>query len=57
MKENTDTFDFRVTVKNTGGLASKDVVEIYMQSPYTNYDKTNNVENQLLNWSDLKRQV
>lgn len=44
MKENADTFDFRVTVKNTGGLASKDVVEIYMQSPYTDYDKTNNVE-------------
>ena len=44
VKENADTFDFRVTVKNTGGLASKDVVEIYMQSPYTDYDKTNNVE-------------
>lgn len=33
-----------VTVKNTGSMAGKDVVQIYAQSPYTDYDKTNGVE-------------
>ncbi len=33
-----------LTVKNTGDLASKDVVEIYAQSPYTDYDRDNGVE-------------
>ncbi len=44
MKENTDSFEFNVTVKNTGGIASKEVVELYMQSPYTDYDKENGIE-------------
>ncbi len=44
MKENEDDFSFSLTVKNTGGLASKEVVELYMQSPYTDYDKANGVE-------------
>lgn len=33
-----------VDVTNTGDLAGKDVVEIYAQSPYTDYDKANKVE-------------
>ncbi|MGX8703677.1 MAG: fibronectin type III-like domain-contianing protein, partial [bacterium] len=33
-----------VTVKNTGDVAGKDVVQIYAQTPYTEYDKANNVE-------------
>lgn len=33
-----------VTVKNTGDVAGKDVVQIYAQSPYTDYDKANNIE-------------
>ena len=33
-----------VDVKNTGDMAGKDVVEIYAQSPYTEYDKANGVE-------------
>lgn len=33
-----------VDVENTGDLAGKDVVEIYAQSPYTEYDKANGVE-------------
>ena len=33
-----------VTVTNTGDVAGKDVVELYAQSPYTDYDKTNGVE-------------
>lgn len=33
-----------VDVKNTGDVAGKDVVEVFAQSPYTEYDKTNKVE-------------
>ena len=33
-----------VDVTNTGAMAGKDVVEIYAQSPYTEYDKANGVE-------------
>ena len=39
-KECTVTVD----VTNTGDVAGKDVVEIYVQSPYTDYDKANTVE-------------
>ena len=39
-----DTCTVTVDVKNTGDVAGKDVVEIYAQSPYTDYDKTNGVE-------------
>ena len=34
----------KVTVTNTGAVAGKDVVEVYVQTPYTEYDKTNAVE-------------
>lgn len=33
-----------VKVTNTGSVAGKDVVEVYAQSPYTDYDRTNKVE-------------
>lgn len=33
-----------VDVTNTGDMAGKDVVEVYYQSPYTDYDKQNKVE-------------
>ncbi len=44
MTETADKFEFSVKVTNNGARAGKDVVEIYMQSPYTEYDKTNKVE-------------
>lgn len=37
-------FTFEVKVSNTGDVAGKDVVQIYLQSPYTDYDKANGVE-------------
>ena len=40
----TDTFKASVTVKNTGDVAGKSVVELYVQSPYTDYDKAHGVE-------------
>lgn len=42
--ENADSFDVTVTVTNTGDTAGKEVVEIYFQSPYTDYDKENRIE-------------
>jgi len=42
--ENGDSFDVRVTVTNSGTHNGKDVVELYMQSPYTQYDRDNGIE-------------
>ena len=44
VKEASDGFEASVTVTNTGDRAGKDVVQIYMQSPYTDYDRANGVE-------------
>ncbi|TCD54042.1 beta-glucosidase [Alloscardovia theropitheci] len=33
-----------VTITNTGDVSGKDVAQVYMQSPYTDYDKANGVE-------------
>lgn len=38
------TVTAKVTVRNTGSVAGKDVVQVYVQSPYTDYDKQNGVE-------------
>ena len=41
----TDLFEVTLTVTNTGNTYSgKETVQIYSQSPYTEYDKTNGVE-------------
>lgn len=43
--ENADgDYEATVTVTNTGDYAGKEVVEIYLQKPYTDYDKENGVE-------------
>ena len=39
-----DTCTVTVDVTNTGAVAGKDVVQVYVQSPYTDYDRANNVE-------------
>lgn len=39
-----DGYDFSVTVTNTGDVAGKDVVQLYMQSPYTDYDIEHGIE-------------
>ena len=42
--EQGDHFVATVDVTNTGDVAGKDVVQVYMQSPYTDYDRENGVE-------------
>ena len=44
VEETDDTYEVTVKVTNKGKTAGKDVVQIYMQSPYTQYDKENRVE-------------
>lgn len=39
-----DGFQVRLTVKNTGNVAGKEVVQVYLQSPYTDYDRANGIE-------------
>ncbi|MDO4267696.1 MAG: glycoside hydrolase family 3 C-terminal domain-containing protein [Eubacteriales bacterium] len=45
VKENEDGFDISVTVTNTGDTyTGKKTVQVYFQSPYTDYDKENGIE-------------
>jgi beta-glucosidase len=41
---NEDVYKVTVTVTNTGEVAGKDVVEVYAQTPYGDYEKQNLVE-------------
>ena len=36
--------EIKVTVKNTGSVAGREVVQVYLNAPYTDYDKTNHIE-------------
>ena len=42
--EDNQTVTATVTVTNTGDTAGKDAVQVYAQSPYTDYDKENQIE-------------
>ncbi len=42
--EKADTITVSLSVKNTGNTKGKDVVEVYFQSEYTDYDKENLIE-------------
>ena len=42
--EKEDAYEITVTVKNIGSVSGKDIVQIYLQSPYTQYDIDNEIE-------------
>ncbi|HEY0189265.1 MAG TPA: glycoside hydrolase family 3 N-terminal domain-containing protein [Cellulomonas sp.] len=42
--ESDDAYEVAVTVTNTGDVAGKDVVQVYLQSPYTDYDQQYGIE-------------
>ena len=42
--KDTDQYEITVTVSNDGNTAGKEVVQIYAQSPYTQYDVDNQIE-------------
>lgn len=43
-KHDQKTIDVEVSVKNTGKVAGKEVVQLYYTAPYTDYDKENSIE-------------
>ena len=44
VKENGENYEVSVDVKNTGSVAGKDAVQIYVQKPYNNRAITNKIE-------------
>ncbi|MCQ2797816.1 MAG: glycoside hydrolase family 3 C-terminal domain-containing protein [Bacilli bacterium] len=42
--EKEDSFELTVKVENTGSVKGKDTIQIYAQTPYTEYDRTNHIE-------------
>ena len=53
----TDEFSIAVNVKNVGDAAGKSVVELYVQTPYTDDDRENLVENRPFSWSGSQRRI
>ncbi len=47
--DENDDITVSLTVKNDGNIPGKDVVEIYYQAPYTDYDKTKKIEKSSVN--------
>ncbi len=44
VEKKNDNYEISVTVKNVGSVSGKDVVEVYLQKPYTDYDIENGIE-------------
>lgn len=51
----TDSYDVPVTVKNNGSIDGKYAVQLYFQSPYTDYDKQYNVEKSAVNLGGFEK--
>ncbi len=49
------TITAKVTVKNTGDVAGKDVAQLYVQTPYTEYDKKNGVEKAAIQFLGMEK--
>lgn len=48
-KQNDGSWKVTLTVRNTGNFAGQDAVQIYVQKPYTEYDKQNGLEQAAVN--------
>lgn len=57
MTDNGDTLTFTVDVTNTSDVDGAEVVQIYMQSPYTEYDKQNRVEKSAVELVGYQKQM
>lgn len=44
MTDNGDSLEFTANITNAGNVDGQEVMQIYMQSPYTDYDKANGIE-------------
>lgn len=44
VNEKNGNYEISVTVKNVGDTSGKDVVQVYLQKPYTDYDIENGIE-------------
>lgn len=49
------TAEVTVTVRNTGSVAGKHAIELYAQTPYTQYDIDNNVEKSAIQLIDFEK--
>ena len=52
---NKQTATVTVTVRNTGNAAGKSVIQLYAQTPYTDYDKQNGVEKSAIQLIDYEK--
>ena len=53
--EDKKTAEVTVTVKNTGSSNGKSVIQLYAQTPYTDYDKQNYVEKSAVQLMDYEK--
>ncbi|MDR2373207.1 MAG: glycoside hydrolase family 3 C-terminal domain-containing protein, partial [Bifidobacteriaceae bacterium] len=44
LSESDEAYEVAITVTNTGAVAGKDIVQVYLQSPYTDYDREHGIE-------------
>lgn len=49
------TITAEVTVKNTGNASGKSVAQLYVQTPYTEYDKTHGVEKSAIEFLGMEK--
>ena len=55
VKGDRKTAEVKVEVKNTGSVAAKHAVQLYVQTPYTEYDKVNHVEKSAIQLVDFEK--
>lgn len=53
--EDKKTAEVTVTTKNTGDAAGKAVVQVYAQTPYTDYDRQNQIEKSAVQLMDFEK--